>query len=452
MDYQKTLDFLFSQLPAYHRIGKAAYRNDLGNTLALDDYLGHPHRSFRSIHIAGTNGKGSVSHMTASVLMEAGFRTGLYTSPHLTDFRERIKVNGKMITKTYVNSFVARHRKIIDSVKPSFFEMTVAMAFEYFASSAVEVAVIEVGLGGRLDSTNVVTPLVSIITSVGLDHTHLLGGTVREIAHEKAGIVKPGIPVVTACGGEALDVIEKTAGTLSSPLLVAGREFSAGAREAAPGGQRFDYAFSGARDAARPQIILKNLFIPQAPPVQATNAALAVTAALLMRNGTALPDRAIRDGLRGTSIPGRFELLLEKPAVYFDPAHNPAALTALLDMPVIRDFPGGRAAVVHFMADKDIDGMLALIQNQLTRRIFYVTSGTGRSWSPDTATTGKKGLIPVAGARELAAALRALGDDTVVLFTGSFRLYEIAREVAGLLKEKDNGIVSRGDAESAEKG
>ncbi|HPA72604.1 MAG TPA: Mur ligase family protein [Spirochaetota bacterium] len=446
----RTLDSLVDN---EQRTGFAGYTPE--NITRLLELSGNPHRALACAHIAGTNGKGSTAHYLHAMLSAAGFRAGLYTSPHLVRVNERIRVGGEEIP----DDDLARHTEgLFDmlegnpDIAPTWFDALTFIAFRHFHERRVDFAVIETGLGGRLDSTNVVTPLVSIITSVGLDHTHLLGGTVREIAHEKAGIVKPGIPVVTACGGEALDVIEKTAGTLSSPLLVAGREFSAGAREAAPGGQRFDYAFSGARDAARPQIILKNLFIPQAPPVQATNAALAVTAALLMRNGTALPDRAIRDGLRGTSIPGRFELLLEKPAVYFDPAHNPAALTALLDMPVIRDFPGGRAAVVHFMADKDIDGMLALIQNQLTRRIFYVTSGTGRSWSPDTATTGKKGLIPVAGARELAAALRALGDDTVVLFTGSFRLYEIAREVAGLLKEKDNGIVSRGDAESAEKG
>ena len=190
MTYAQTLEFLFSQLPAYHRIGKAAYRNDLNNTIFLDNYFSNPHLKYLTIHVAGTNGKGSVSHMIASVLQEAGYKTGLYTSPHLKDFRERIKVNGVMISKKNVVSFVEKNMKIIESVKPSFFEMTVAMAFNYFAECNVDVAVIEVGLGGRLDSTNIINPVLSIITNIGHDHMDLLGDTLEKIAIEKAGIIK----------------------------------------------------------------------------------------------------------------------------------------------------------------------------------------------------------------------------------------------------------------------
>src|SRR5512140_3697180 len=196
MTYRQTIQFLYSQLPAYHRIGKAAYKDNLGNTIAFDNYLGHPHKKYQTIHVAGTNGKGSVSHMIASILMEAGYRTGLYTSPHLTDFRERIKVNGKMIPKRAVTDFISKHSKFIKSLKPSFFEMTVALAFDYFAGSEVDVAVIETGLGGRLDSTNIIFPVLSVITNIGHDHMDLLGDTTAKIAAEKAGIIKTAIPVV----------------------------------------------------------------------------------------------------------------------------------------------------------------------------------------------------------------------------------------------------------------
>ncbi len=196
MNYKQTLDFLFSQLPMYQRSGKAAYKANLDNTLALDNYFHSPHKKFKSIHVAGTNGKGSVSHSLASVLQEAGYKVGLYTSPHLKDFRERIKINGQCISESEVVDFVHDHQEIIQQIKPSFFEMTVAMAFHYFATQKVDVAIIEVGLGGRLDSTNIISPDCSIITNISKDHTALLGNTIEQIAREKAGIIKPNIPVI----------------------------------------------------------------------------------------------------------------------------------------------------------------------------------------------------------------------------------------------------------------
>jgi len=196
MIYQEAISFLFSSLPMYQRIGQAAYKANLDNSLKLDAYFNHPHRKFRSIHVAGTNGKGSVSHMISAVLQAAGYKTGLYTSPHLKDFRERIRINGEMISKEEVTSFVEKHRSIIDELQPSFFEMTVAMAFDYFARSKVDLAVIEVGMGGRLDSTNIITPILSVITNIGYDHTQFLGDTLPEIAREKAGIIKKEVPVV----------------------------------------------------------------------------------------------------------------------------------------------------------------------------------------------------------------------------------------------------------------
>ena len=196
MNYQETLDYMFAQLPMYHRIGAAAYKADIQPTIDMMAALGNPERRFKSIHVAGTNGKGSVSHFLASILQEAGYRVGLYTSPHLVDFRERIRIGGEMIPKEAVTAFVEEHRQLFTDLHLSFFEMTVGMAFDYFAREKVDIAVVEVGMGGRLDSTNVITPLLSVITNIGLDHTQFLGDTLEKIAAEKAGIIKEGVPVV----------------------------------------------------------------------------------------------------------------------------------------------------------------------------------------------------------------------------------------------------------------
>ena len=196
MTYDETLQYLYTSQPAFHLIGAAAYKPGLENTIALMDHLGHPYRRFPAVHVAGTNGKGSTSHLIAASLQAAGLKTGLYTSPHLVDFRERIRVNGAMIPKERVVDFVAANRDFLDKVKPSFFETTMALAFQYFAEQQVDIAVIEVGLGGRLDSTNIITPLLSVITNIGMDHTEFLGDTLAKIASEKAGIIKPGVPCV----------------------------------------------------------------------------------------------------------------------------------------------------------------------------------------------------------------------------------------------------------------
>ena len=196
MTYTETIHYLYSQLPLFTRDGASAYKADLTNTVALLNNLGNPQHRFKSVHVGGTNGKGSTSHMLAAVLQTAGYKTGLYTSPHLKDFRERIRIDGRMISEAQVIDFVAAQRSNFEDIKPSFFEMTVALAFEIFAKEKVDIAIIEVGLGGRLDSTNVITPLISVITNIGWDHTNILGNTLRLIAAEKAGIIKPGVPVI----------------------------------------------------------------------------------------------------------------------------------------------------------------------------------------------------------------------------------------------------------------
>jgi len=226
MNYAGTLEYLFSQLPMYQRQGAVAFKKDLTNTLALCELLGNPQNKLKSIHIAGTNGKGSVSHILASVFQEAGYKVGLYTSPHLTDFRERIKINGEMISKQSVIDFVEKYKAAFEEIKPSFFEMTVALAFDHFANSKVDIAIIETGLGGRLDSTNVVTPELSVITNIGYDHQQFLGDTLPEIAGEKAGIIKPNVPVVVGeFQQEVGEVFEGKARETNSRVRFANREW-----------------------------------------------------------------------------------------------------------------------------------------------------------------------------------------------------------------------------------
>ena len=222
MTYQQTLDFLFTQLPLYQNIGTDAYKPGLDNTLALDDYFGHPHLKFRTVHVAGTNGKGSVSSFLSSYFQELGYKTGLFTSPHLVDFRERIRINGEPVSEQYVVSFVEKNRSFFEPLKPSFFELATAMAFQYFSDMKVDVAVVEVGLGGRLDCTNIITPELAVITNISYDHTRFLGNTLEAIAAEKGGIIKQGVPVVI---GETTDetrrVFENIARDKQAPIIFA---------------------------------------------------------------------------------------------------------------------------------------------------------------------------------------------------------------------------------------
>lgn len=227
MTYQEALDFLFEQLPMYQRVGQVAYKKDLSNTIKLLDFLDNPHRKFKSIHIAGTNGKGSSAHLLASVLTASGYKTGLYTSPHLRNFTERIRIDGREADKAFVVGFVNRIKSILSEVQPSFFELTVAMAFEYFSENQVDMAVIETGLGGRLDSTNVIMPEVCLITNIGFDHMDLLGDTLPEIAAEKAGIIKPHTPVVIGAFQEEVNYIfEDKAKSENSKLILADANLS----------------------------------------------------------------------------------------------------------------------------------------------------------------------------------------------------------------------------------
>ncbi|MDR1756322.1 MAG: bifunctional folylpolyglutamate synthase/dihydrofolate synthase [Culturomica sp.] len=355
MNYPETLAWLFAQLPMYQRIGQAAYKNNLDNTLELDRYFNHPHREFKSIHIAGTNGKGSVSHMLASVLQEAGYKTGLYTSPHLKDFRERIKINGEMIPETYVTRFIETNREFFERLRPSFFEMTVAMAFRYFADCGVEIAVVETGLGGRLDSTNIVEPELSVITNISFDHTALLGGTLPEIAREKAGIIKANTPIVAGTYDPACAfVFIQKADECNAPLTFASRQWNVEKNEAG------NYNVTGVNGCHYPDLAcgLKGAYQRKNIPV------LLEAAEILQRKGFAVHEKDIRAGLRqvipNTGLSGRWQQLNERPLTICDTGHNEDGIreiTAQLKSCTYRKLH----IVFGMVNDKDISGVLSLL-------------------------------------------------------------------------------------------
>lgn len=365
--YGDTLDYLFAQLPMFHRIGSAAYKADLDNTIALCERLDHPEKKFRSVHIAGTNGKGSTSHLLASVLQSSGLKTGLYTSPHLKDFRERIRINGNMIPKSRVVRFVEEHRAAFDQIQPSFFEWTVALAFDYFAEEKVDIAVIEVGLGGRLDSTNVIMPLLSVITNISFDHMNLLGNTLPKIAAEKAGIIKPGIPVVIGeTQEEVTTVFLRTAKKNRAPIVFADQHYQLKnirrKNGAAPLLQADVY-----RDRKK---LIANISCPLSGSYQQKNLATVLQAVeLLQKSEVPISQAAIRNGIKNvvaqTGLQGRWQQLSRKPLTIADTGHNEAGIREVLRM--IRHTPHkGLHVVLGMVNDKDISKILSLLPKKAT--------------------------------------------------------------------------------------
>jgi len=359
MNYEETIRFLYNQLPAYHRIGKAAYKSDLTNTLTFDSYLGSPHRNYRTIHVGGTNGKGSVSHMTASVLMEAGLKTGLYTSPHLIDFRERIKVNGSMIPESFVIDFISQHSEFISEIKPSFFEMTVAMAFDYFAMEKVDVAVIEVGLGGRLDSTNIITPVLSVITNIGHDHMDLLGDTIEKVAAEKAGIIKGGIPVVIGETQEQTrNVFTAKAEEIGSPLYFADQNFCCVPDEPDYISETRDYVVTGSQ-SGRSEKVSPGL----AGDYQVKNIQTVFQSFEILKDIFNLSVENLTEGIRkvkeNTGLMGRWQIIGRDPLTICDTGHNFEGLRYVIEQ--IRKIKKGETHfVIGFVSDKDLDPVLPL--------------------------------------------------------------------------------------------
>lgn len=355
MDYKESLDFLFAQLPMFSRVGAAAYKPGLERSYALAEYFGNPQRRLRAVHVAGTNGKGSVSHLIASVLQSQGYKTGLYTSPHLVDFRERMRINGEMIPESKVIDFVERWQKGgYTGDKPSFFELTMMMAFDWFAAENVDYAVIEVGMGGRLDSTNILEPLLSVVTNISWDHTQFLGDTLPKIAAEKAGIIKSGIPaVIGEAEGEVAEVFRRRAREVGTTLREAFAEVDEAANEA--------------------------LQCPLAGSYQKKNVNTArVAVDELRRAGVEISDEAVAAGFRNvianTHLRGRWTIVEKSPLTICDTGHNEAGLRYNMGQlaSLMAERPGGRLRmVIGFVADKDVDHILPMFPKDA---IYYVSN------------------------------------------------------------------------------
>ncbi len=324
---------MFAQLPMYQQKGISAFKGKLDNIQALSNYLGHPERKFKSIHVAGTNGKGSCSHMLASILQEAGYRVGLYTSPHLKDFRERIRINGKPVSKKYVVDFIKKNKLFFEAHDLSFFEMTVGMAFQYFEKEKIDIAIVEVGLGGRLDSTNIITPEVSLITNIGYDHVEMLGDTIAKIAFEKAGIVKPGVPVVISeFQEETATVFNNIANERGAKIIFAGEKIPA---------------------------IYKTSLLGS---YQSKNVK-GVVATIKELKGFDLKEKHIVDGLlnvsANTGLLGRWQYIGENPTVVCDTAHNTEGLSIVLDQIKEQGYKDLHM-IIGFVKDKNLEQILPL--------------------------------------------------------------------------------------------
>ena len=366
MNYDQTLEYLFTQLPMFSRVGAAAYKPDLTNTIKLCEALGNPQHQFKSIHVAGTNGKGSTSHMLASILQTAGYKTGLYTSPHLVDFRERIKIDGVYCTKEFVVEFTEQIKPLVVTLQPSFFEITVAMAFSYFAKQKVDIAVIEVGLGGRLDSTNIITPEVSIITNIGLDHTQFLGDTIPQIASEKAGIIKKEVPcIISEYTKETKPVFDAAA---KHTTLAYGSELYTILNT------NYAHDYLGVQVLNKKTEGIETYQLDLNGSYQAKNIMGVLGAVgILQTKGWQISNQHIQAGLsqvkNNTGLYGRWQIIGTSPTTVVDVAHNVAGIQILL----------AQIALVHhqqlhivfgMVKDKDIDSVLALLPTQAT---YYFT-------------------------------------------------------------------------------
>ncbi len=361
MTYRDVTKYLFSQLPMYQRQGKTAFKKDLKNILALCKILDDPHKKFKTIHVAGTNGKGSVSHMIAAALQEHGWKVGLYTSPHYIDYRERIKINGQLITEHAVIKFVEKYRKDFDQIQPSFFEITVAMAFDYFAQKKVDIAIIETGLGGRLDSTNIITPQLSIITNISLDHTSMLGNTLPEIAGEKAGIIKPNIPVLIGeyQRDDVFEVFEKKARETGSKLYLSSDIIS--------------FHKTAKNEAfqvwAKNKIWIDHIDIPQGPDYRIKNLKTSLAALYLCRKKWNLDPRKIASGIGKlgelTYYVGRWMKIGDEPKIFLDSAHNEAGVKSLIRQIKTMDYHQLHI-IWGTVKDKDISQILDILPRDAT--------------------------------------------------------------------------------------
>lgn len=405
-EYESTVEYLFNSTPVFEHVGASAYKDGLSNTFALDEHFGHPHKHFLSIHVAGTNGKGSCSHTIASILQADGYKVGLYTSPHLVDFRERIRINGEMIPKQYVVDFVNENREFFEPLHPSFFELTTALAFKYFAEQKVDIAVIEVGLGGRLDCTNIITPILSIITNISFDHTQFLGNTLAKIATEKAGIIKDGIPVVI---GEDLPetrpVFEAKAECTRSVITFAqDKPLIKSVNVNANGGRDYKTKYFG------------DIHYELGGDYQDKNANTILTACLELLNKNVIRDSgSVTAGFanvcESTGLMGRWQKIGDNPLVICDTGHNVGGWKYLSTQ--IASQPCSKRRIVFGMVDdKDIDTILSMMPKDA---VFYWTQPTSKRAFPVTkvAEEAKKQGLTGQSFDTVKAAYKAALDDSI---------------------------------------
>jgi len=424
--YEDTLRYLYDNLPMFQRIGPAALKNDLSNTIALCEALGNPHTKFKSIHVAGTNGKGSTSHMLASILQTAGYKTGLYTSPHLKEFTERIRVNGEEISKAFVIDFVNRIRPVIERIQPSFFEITVAMAFDFFVSEKVDIAVIEVGLGGRLDSTNVIVPLISVITNIGWDHKELLGDTLEKIASEKAGIIKEGVPVVVSerqADVERVFVAKSLA--LVSKIYFATDNYHVD-QKIINGRVVFNVFKCG-------KLIIKEIDLPLQGFYQSKNIPGVLQSIDILREmNWQISDDHVQRGLlfviSQTGLKGRWQILGSSPMKVCDTAHNPDGIKEVVQQIKALTYDS-LYIVIGMVKDKDISTVLQLLPHDAY--YYFCQANIPRAMEAEllaekAAAFGLRGEV----IRNVNEAIReaerkATGDDVIFIGGSTFVVAEI---------------------------
>lgn len=414
--YESTIDFLFNELPVFQHNGASAYKPGLERVFAIAEAFGNPQKRLHTIHVAGTNGKGSTCHTVAAVLQSAGYRTGLFTSPHLVDFRERIRVNGHMIPRDRVVEFVERYRNMGLSIEPSFFELTTMMAFDWFAESNVDVAVIEVGLGGRLDSTNIITPDLSIITNISLDHTALLGDTPEAIAEEKAGIMKPGVPVVIGeAEGSVRDVFECRAAMVSAPVVLAMDDKPLCKVERDESG--FIYH---TRDFG----VIRGELCGDCQPLNA--ATVLISLKLLRDMGYMISDQAVAAGFSKvcalTGLAGRWMRIVDNPLVVCDTGHNPGGWQYISGQ--LEAFSGMKHIVVGFVGDKDVDTILEMIAGIKCAKLYYTQPSLPRALSAEDLASkalafGLEGCVCHTVEDAYKKALAEAGEGDMVFIGGS---------------------------------
>lgn len=425
MNYQETLDYLFNALPMFQRVGASAFKTDLGNTIALCAHLGHPERQFKSIHVAGTNGKGSTSHALASILQSSGYKTALYTSPHLKSFTERIRINGIEIPEEKVVQFVAENKTFLEELKPSFFEMTVGMAFWYFAQEKVDIAVIEVGMGGRFDSTNVITPVISVITNIGYDHMQFLGNTLPAIAGEKAGIIKQHIPVVISqTQEETRQVFLEKAENSSSPIVFADQKWKVEKIKESEGiatylvnlgGNEFQIQFD----------LLGNYQRFNLPGILETVDQLRL-------GGWEISDSELLEGLskvsKQTGLKGRWQILGEYPTIICDTGHNESGISEVLDQ--LKAYKYSKLwIIIGMVQDKDISKVLSILPknaNYVFCEAIIPRALKAVQLAAQAETFGLKGeIIPDVNEALTFARKNAAKDDLIFIGGSTFVVAEI---------------------------